>query len=229
MLQYYLDNPTLHDTHAALKQATDRSLPLLKALIDSKPEEEGAWKACRTLLEAFLTRRTYRDSDWPELEIPEDAKGWIRELDILAESQRQEKMDSDYLQAVQDTIRNLLVTPTGGSYRRNVKRKYEADRYYRGTDPSASGQRRPDRFGHGSDGSGPREDRRSRSPKRSRLRDERRDDRDKDPVRGFTIKGAARGDSETDGHKRTVDRDGSVESLLGRMDDRRGGRRRENR
>jgi hypothetical protein len=181
-------------------------------------------------------------------------------------------------------LQNLLVTPTGGSYRRNVKRKYEADRHYRGTDPSASGQRRPDRFewGHNSDGSGPREDTRSRSPKRSRLRDERRDgehqpsllsrlevssgplpgsstqregsvsasrkttlppslpqkpvsngalpaDRDKDPVRGFTIKGAARGDSETDGHKRTVDRDGSLESLLGRMDDRRGGRRRENR
>jgi len=30
MLQIYLDNPTLHDTYAALKQATDRSLPLLK-------------------------------------------------------------------------------------------------------------------------------------------------------------------------------------------------------
>lgn len=30
MLQVYLDNPMLHDTHAALKQATDRSLPLLK-------------------------------------------------------------------------------------------------------------------------------------------------------------------------------------------------------
>lgn len=30
MLQVYLDNPTLHDKHAALKQATDRSFPLLK-------------------------------------------------------------------------------------------------------------------------------------------------------------------------------------------------------
>lgn len=30
MLQVYLDNQMLHDTHAALKQATDRSLPLLK-------------------------------------------------------------------------------------------------------------------------------------------------------------------------------------------------------
>lgn len=30
MLQVYLDNPVSHDTHAALKQATDRSLPLLK-------------------------------------------------------------------------------------------------------------------------------------------------------------------------------------------------------
>jgi hypothetical protein len=30
MLQVYLDNPMLHDTHAALKQATDRSMPLLK-------------------------------------------------------------------------------------------------------------------------------------------------------------------------------------------------------
>ena len=30
MLQIYLDNPTSHDTYAALKQATDRSLPLLK-------------------------------------------------------------------------------------------------------------------------------------------------------------------------------------------------------
>lgn len=145
-----------------------------------------------------------------------------------------------------------------------------------------SGQRRLDRFerGYGSDGSGPAEGRRSRSPKRSRFGDGRRDgehppsllsrlevssgslpgpssqhedsvsvsgkttlppslprkpvsngalpsDRDKDPVRGFTIKGAARGDSDTDGHKRTIDRDGSAESLLGRMDDRRGGRRRE--
>ena len=177
---------------------------------------------------------------------------------------------------------NLLATPTGVPYRRNGKRKYESDRHYRGLDPSNSGQRRLDRFerGYGSDGNGPMEGRRSRSPKRSRLRDERRDgehqpsllsrlevssgslpgsssqredslpasgkttlppslpqkpisnialpsDRDKDPVRGFTIKGAARGDSETDGHKRTVDRDGSTESLLGRMDDRRGGRRRE--
>lgn len=54
-------------------------------------------------------------------------------------------------------------------------------------------------------------------------------DRDKDPVRGFTIKGAARGDSEVDGFAKTVDRDGSAESLLGRMDDHRGGRRREHR
>jgi len=30
MLQTYLDNPMSHDTFAALKQATDRSLPLLK-------------------------------------------------------------------------------------------------------------------------------------------------------------------------------------------------------
>ena len=30
MLQFYLNNPGLHDTYAALKQATDRSLPLLK-------------------------------------------------------------------------------------------------------------------------------------------------------------------------------------------------------
>ena len=30
MLQFYLDNPASHDTYAALKQATDRSLPLLK-------------------------------------------------------------------------------------------------------------------------------------------------------------------------------------------------------
>lgn len=30
MLQYYLNNPSSHDTYAALKQATDRSLPLLK-------------------------------------------------------------------------------------------------------------------------------------------------------------------------------------------------------
>ena len=30
MLQTYLDNPMSHDTYAALKQATDRSLPLLK-------------------------------------------------------------------------------------------------------------------------------------------------------------------------------------------------------
>ena len=53
-------------------------------------------------------------------------------------------------------------------------------------------------------------------------------DRDKDPVRGFSIKGAARGDFEMDGLRRG-DRDGSAESLLGRMDDRRGGRRREHR
>lgn len=215
-------------------------------------------------------------------------------------------MGGDYLQAVQDTImvrnqihyssinsrrmslihflQNLLAAPTGGSYRRCGKRKYESDRHYRGSDPSASGQRRLERFerGYGSDGSGPREGRRSRSPKRPRLRDERGDgehqpsllsrlevscgslpgssnqredlvsasgrtalppslpqkpvsngalptDRDKDPVRGFTIKGAARGDSETDGLTRTADRDGSTESLLGRMDDHRGGRRREHR
>ena len=54
-------------------------------------------------------------------------------------------------------------------------------------------------------------------------------DRDKDPVRGFSIKGAARGDYETDGHRRTRDRGESAESLLGRMDDRRGGRRRDHR
>lgn len=30
MLQVYLDSPMLHDMHAALKQATDRSWPLLK-------------------------------------------------------------------------------------------------------------------------------------------------------------------------------------------------------
>ena len=35
MLQTYLDNPTLHDRHAALKQATDRSLPLLKVRFSS--------------------------------------------------------------------------------------------------------------------------------------------------------------------------------------------------
>ena len=181
-------------------------------------------------------------------------------------------------------LQNLLATPTGGPYRRSGKRKYESDRHYRGSDLSASGQRRLDRFerGYGSDGGGPREVRRSRSPKRLRLRDERGDgehqpsllsrlelscgplpgsssqredsvsasgkatlppslpqkpvsngalltDRDKDPVRGFTIKGAARGDSETDGLSRTVDRDGSTDSLLGRMDDHRGGRRKEQR
>lgn len=260
-------------------------------------------------LRDHLQRMTYRDIDWPELEIPEDAKEMLKELDKLAEFQRQEKMDDECLQAVQDTIRvrsstrypstacsqfrrifliyfiqSLLTTPTGGPYRRGGKRKYESDRHYRGSDSSASGQWRSDRFewGQGSDGSGPWEGRRSRSPKRSRLRDERGDgehqpsllsrlevssgplpgsssqrddsvftsrktmlppslpqkpvsngalpaDRDKDPVRGFTIKGAARGDFETEGQKRTGDRDGSVESLLGRMDDRRGGRRRENR
>ena len=181
-------------------------------------------------------------------------------------------------------LQRLLATPTGGSYRRGGKRKYESDRHYRGADPTTSEQRRPDRFERepGTDGSGPREGRRSRSPKRSRFRDERGDgehqpsllsrlevssgslpgsssqrkdsvsatgkttlppslpqkpvsngalpaDRDKDPVRGFSIKGAARGDSETEGQKRTHDRDGSAESLLGRMDDRRGGRRREHR
>lgn len=52
-----------------------------------------------------LQRRTLRETDWPELEIPEDAKSWIRDLDTLAESQRQEKMGGDYLQAVQGTIR----------------------------------------------------------------------------------------------------------------------------
>jgi len=177
----------------------------------------------------------------------------------------------------------LLAAPTEGTYRRGGKRKYESDRHYRGADPTASEQRRPDRFErvHSSDGSGPREGRRSRSPKRSRFRDERGDgehqpsllsrlevsggllpgssqrkdsisatgrttlppslpqkpvsngalptDRDKDPVRGFSIKGAARGDYETDGHKRTRDRDESAESLLGRTDDRRRGRRREHR
>lgn len=56
-------------------------------------------------LRDHLQRRVYREHEWPELEIPEDAKNGIRELDKLAESQRQEKMDSDYLQAVQDTIR----------------------------------------------------------------------------------------------------------------------------
>lgn len=284
MLQFYLDNQGQHDTYAALKQATDRSFPLLKILIDSKPEEEETWKACHTILEAFLTRRTNREYEWPELEIPEDAKNGIKELDGLAESQSKGKMDNAHLQAVQDTIRNLLTAPAGGSYRRIGKRKYESDWHYRGSDPWASGQRRPDRFEreYGSDGNGPTEDRRSRSPKRLRLRDERRDgehppsllsrlevssgslpgplsqredsafasgkttlppslpqkpisngalssDRDKDPVRGFTIKGAARGDSDTDGHGRLVDRDGSAESLLGRMDDRRGGRRREHR
>jgi len=283
MLQIYLDNPTLHDTYAALKQATDRSLPLLKILVDSKPQDEVTWKACRTLLEAFLTRTTNRDNDWPELDIPEEAKNGIRELDGLAESQRQGNGDGDYLQAVQDTIRTLLATPIGGPYRRGGKRKYESDRHYRGSDPMTSEQRRLDRFerGHGFDGSDPREFLRSRSPKRSRLRDERDGehqpsllsrlevsgaslsgssnqhqdsvsaagktthppslpqkpvsngllpaDRDKDPVRGFSIKGAARGDSETDGQKRTGDRDGSTESLLGRVDGRRGGRRKEHR
>jgi len=178
-------------------------------------------------------------------------------------------------------LQELLATPAGGTYRRSGKRKYESDRHYRGSDPTPSEQWRFER-GHGSDGSGPREGRRSRSPKRSRLRDERGDgehqpsllsrlevssgslpgssgqrkdsvsatgkttlppslpqkpvsngalpaDRDKDPVRGFSIKGAARGDSEMDGQKITRDRDGSAESLLGRMDDRRGGRRREHR
>lgn len=181
-------------------------------------------------------------------------------------------------------LQRLLATPTGGSYRRGGKRKYESDRHYRGGDPMTSEQQRSDRFerGRGSDGTGLRDDRRSRSPKRSRFRDGRGDgehqpsllsrlevsggslpgsssqlndsisaigkttlppslpqkpvsngalpaDRDKDPVRGFSIKGAARGDSETEGQKRTHDRDGSAESLLGRMDDRRGGRRREHR
>jgi len=273
-----------HDTYAALKQATDRSLPLLKILVDSKPRDEETWKACRILLGAFLTRTINRDNAWPEWEISDDAKNGIRELDRLAESQRMENTDSDYLQAVQDTIRTLLATPTGGAYRRGGKRKYESDRHYRGSDPMTPEQRGLGRFerGHGSDGGGLREGRRSRSPKRLRLRDERGDgehqpsllsrlevsggslpgssnermvsvsvigkttlppslpqkpvsngalpaDRDKDPVRGFSIKGAARGDSETEGQKRAGDRDGSAESLLGRMDDRRGGRRREHR
>lgn len=94
-------------------------------LVDSKPEDEETWKACRILLEAFLTvsvgrrygsvprhhlrnhlqRTTNQDNAWPELEIPEDAKDGIRELDRQAESQRREKMDCDFLQAVQDTIR----------------------------------------------------------------------------------------------------------------------------
>ena len=180
-------------------------------------------------------------------------------------------------------LQNLFAAPTEGPYRRG-KRKYESDRHYRGGDLTTSEQRRLDRFerGHGPDGSGPREGRRSRSPKRSRFRDERGDgehqpsllsrleissgslpgtsgqredsvsvtgkttlppslpqkpisngalpaDRDKDPVRGFSIKGAARGDYEMDGHKRTRERDESAESLLGRMDDSRGGRRREHR
>lgn len=180
-------------------------------------------------------------------------------------------------------LQALLAIPSGGTYRRGGKRKFESDRHYRGSDPTTSEQRRPDRFerGRGSDGSGPREDGRSRSPKRSRLRDERggehqpsllsrlevaggqlpesssqrKDlvsatgkttlppslpqkpvsngalptDRDKDPVRGFSIKGAARGDLETDGQKRADEREEPAESLLGRMDDRRGGRRREHR
>jgi hypothetical protein len=37
MLQFYLENPTLHDTYAALKQATDRSLPLLKVRFSRAP------------------------------------------------------------------------------------------------------------------------------------------------------------------------------------------------
>lgn len=178
-------------------------------------------------------------------------------------------------------LQRLLAPPTEGSYRRGGKRKYESDRHYRGADPTTSEPRRFER-GHGTDGSGPREGRRSRSPKRSRFRDERGDgehqpsllsrlevsggtfagsssqrrdlvsatgrttlppslpqkpvsngalptDRDKDPVRGFSIKGAARGDYETDGHARTRERDESAESLLGRTDDRRRGRRREHR
>lgn len=46
-----------------------------------------------------------RDNAWPEWEISEDAKSGIKELERLAESQRKERTDSDYLQAVQDTIR----------------------------------------------------------------------------------------------------------------------------
>jgi hypothetical protein len=83
MLRTYLDNPTSHDAYAALKQATDRSLPLLKVclffvralafadqylrpqiLVDSKPQEEGTWKACGTLLEAFLSVSVGRCCDY---------------------------------------------------------------------------------------------------------------------------------------------------------------------
>jgi hypothetical protein len=92
-------------------------------LVDSKPQDEETWKGCRILLEAFLlvsVRRCYdsrhhlrnhsqrtvnRENAWPELEIPDDAKNGIRELGRQAESQHKEKTDSDYLQAVQDTIR----------------------------------------------------------------------------------------------------------------------------
>lgn len=94
-------------------------------LVDSKPQDVETWQACRILLEAFLTvsvgdvttpyprhhlrnhlqRTANRDNAWPELEIPDDAKNGIMELDRLAESQRQEQMDSDHLQAVQNTIR----------------------------------------------------------------------------------------------------------------------------
>jgi len=35
----------------------------------------------------------------------DDAKNGVRELEKLAESQRKEEMDSDYLETVQDTIR----------------------------------------------------------------------------------------------------------------------------
>ena len=35
----------------------------------------------------------------------DDAKNGVRELEKLAESQQKEKMDSDYLETVQDTIR----------------------------------------------------------------------------------------------------------------------------
>jgi hypothetical protein len=48
MLQVYLDNPMLHDTHAALKQATDRSLPLLKVRF--------SWVLSRLLINAHTLR-----------------------------------------------------------------------------------------------------------------------------------------------------------------------------
>lgn len=51
-----------------------------------------------------LQRTLNRDNAWPEWEISDDAKNGIKELERLAESQREEGMDSDYLQAVQNTI-----------------------------------------------------------------------------------------------------------------------------